>query len=68
MADLIKQTIIPASAVCDRYMISPRTLSRWTQRKTFPAPIRINGRRFFAITELETWDRMQLAARNEEGA
>jgi hypothetical protein len=66
MHALLEQTLLPANAVCARYMISPRTLSRW-MTNGFPDAVRINGRRFFVVSELDDWDRIQLAARNGEG-
>ncbi len=66
MHDIIKQALIPARAVCARYEISSRTLSRW-MANGFPKAARINGRRFFAVSELDEWDRTQLAARDGEG-
>lgn len=58
--------MLPARAVCERYKISSRTLTRWSERGDFPAPIRINARRYFDSSELDRWDARMKAARDEE--
>jgi predicted DNA-binding transcriptional regulator AlpA len=52
------QTYLQSSAVRARYGVSDMTIWRWLQNTSlgFPAPIRINGRRFWRLTELEEWE------------
>jgi hypothetical protein len=66
-------TIIPDSAdllpdplVAERYQVHLRTLYRWDDRPAlgFPKPIRINGRKYRRVNQLETWERWRAA--NEE--
>jgi len=59
------QTYLQSSAVRARYGVSDMTIWRWLQNTSlgFPAPIRINSRRFWRLTELEAWE----ASRSDEG-
>jgi predicted DNA-binding transcriptional regulator AlpA len=60
-----QQVYLPSSAVRIRYSVSDMTLWRWLRNTElgFPAPLRINGRRFWRLTELEAWE----ASRSVEG-
>jgi predicted DNA-binding transcriptional regulator AlpA len=60
-----QQVYLPSSAIRARYGISDMTVWRWLQNTSlsFPAPIRINGRRFWRLNELEAWE----ASRSAEG-
>jgi len=51
-------TYLPAGAVRARYGVSDMSIWRWLQDEAlgFPAPIRINRRRFWKLTELEAWE------------
>jgi predicted DNA-binding transcriptional regulator AlpA len=53
-----QQTYLPSSAVRARYGVSDMTIWRWLQNDKlgFPAPLRINGRRYWRLIELETWE------------
>jgi predicted DNA-binding transcriptional regulator AlpA len=51
-------TYLPAGAVRTRYGVSDMSLWRWLRDEAlgFPAPIRINRRRFWKLAELEAWE------------
>jgi len=51
-------TYLPAGAVRARYGVSDMSLWRWLRDEAlgFPAPIRINRRRFWKLAELEAWE------------
>jgi hypothetical protein len=51
--------------VAQRYDVSVRTLERWDLKPElgFPKPIRINGRRYRDLAELEAWERAQAKSR-----
>lgn len=56
---------LPAQKVRARYGgISDMSLWRWLKdpRTGFPQPIRINGRRFWSVADLETWERERALA------
>ena len=55
---LDQQTYVPAAQLCARYCISAMTVWRWLRDEElkFPRPIRINGRRFWSLAELEAWE------------
>ena len=45
--------------VCERFGVTRRTLSRWllSNNMNFPKPLMINGRLYFALAEIEVWER-----------
>ena len=51
--------MLPARNVCTRYSISRRTLDRWLANSGlgFPAPLVINGRRYWRLAQIEGWER-----------
>lgn len=51
-------TYLPARAVRARYGVSDMSLWRWLRDEAlgFPQPIRVNGRRFWQIAQLEAWE------------
>ena len=51
--------------VAQRYDVSVRTLERWDLKPElgFPKPIRINGRRYRDLAELEALERAQAKSR-----
>ena len=54
-----KPGLLPDRLVAEqRYHVVVRTLERWdrTPGLGFPPPIRINGRRYRSVTELDAWD------------
>jgi predicted DNA-binding transcriptional regulator AlpA len=52
------QTYLPAAQVRARYGVSDMSLWRWIRDEAlgFPHPLRINGRRFWKLTDLEAWE------------
>jgi predicted DNA-binding transcriptional regulator AlpA len=54
-------TRLPTRAVLARYDICDRTLDRWLADPDmkFPRPIIINRRRYFVLSEIEEWERLQ---------
>jgi predicted DNA-binding transcriptional regulator AlpA len=52
------QTYLPASQVRIRYGVSDMSLWRWLRDEAlgFPHPIRINGRRFWRLADLEAFE------------
>ncbi len=53
-----QQTYLQSSAIRARYGVSDMTIWRWLHNNElgFPAPLRINGRRFWRLTQLEAWE------------
>jgi predicted DNA-binding transcriptional regulator AlpA len=51
-------TFLTAGQVRARYSVSDMSLWRWLRDETlcFPHPMRINGRRFWRLSELEAWE------------
>jgi len=51
-------TYLPAGAVRARYGVSDMSIWRWLRHEAlgFPAPIRINHRRFWKLADLEAWE------------
>jgi DNA-binding transcriptional MerR regulator len=52
---------LDSAAVCERYNISTRTLSRWTDQGLLPAPVYFNRRKYWSREQLETRDKARLA-------
>ena len=52
------QTYLPASQVRTRYGVSDMSLWRWLHHNSlgFPHPLRINGRQFWKLEDLECWE------------
>lgn len=51
-------TYLPAHKVRIRYGVSDTSLWRWLRDDAlgFPHPLRINGRRFWKLADLEGWE------------
>ena len=66
MSSNLQTTFLPAGQVRSRYGVSDMAIWRWlhNERLGFPRPIRINGRRFWKRTDLESWE----ASRADESA
>ncbi len=60
------EDMLPAAQVLARYQVSDMTLFRWLKdaRLSFPQPIRINGRRYWRLADLQAFEVRQ-AARQE---
>jgi predicted DNA-binding transcriptional regulator AlpA len=50
---------LPISAVAARYGVTNRSIDRWMRSDTlnFPVPIYINSRKYWSVSDLETWER-----------
>jgi hypothetical protein len=62
--------LLPARQVCARYGIVERTLTRWLDSpiSEFPAPVVINGRRYFSAAALNAFDKRMTRAAGARGA
>jgi predicted DNA-binding transcriptional regulator AlpA len=49
---------LPAGQVRSRYGISDMALWRWlrNEQMNFPRPLRLNGRRYWKLADLEAWE------------
>jgi predicted DNA-binding transcriptional regulator AlpA len=58
---------LQTSKVRERYGTTDMTLWRWLHDETlaFPAPMRINGRRFWKLADLEAWESAKAAKSGE---
>jgi len=63
-----KRFFLPDRKVCERYSVSPMTLWRWDHDATlnFPRPIRIRGRKYRDLRELDTFDTTQAVMKSPE--
>jgi hypothetical protein len=54
--------LLPDPQVARRYNVVPRTLYRWDAQPAlgFPKPLRINGRKYRRIEQLENWERQRV--------
>jgi predicted DNA-binding transcriptional regulator AlpA len=54
---------MPTVQLARRFNVVPRTIERWLDdpRLAFPAPLRINGRRYWSLAEIESWERRKAA-------
>lgn len=50
---------LPDARVAQRYGVHITTLFRWDRNRqlSFPKPIRINGRKYRSVEQLDAWDR-----------
>jgi hypothetical protein len=46
---------IPAAKLADELGVSLRTITNWIASEVLPPPIHIRGRRYFKITEIQSW-------------
>ncbi|MCJ2019438.1 DNA-binding protein [Methylobacterium sp. E-065] len=53
--------LLPAAHVLARYQVSDMTLHRWLKNEclNFPKPIRINGRRYWRLGDLQLFESRQ---------
>ena len=56
-------TRLPTGAVAARYGVTTRSVDRWWKDPdlNFPQPIIINERKYWAVTDLEIWERQRVA-------
>jgi predicted DNA-binding transcriptional regulator AlpA len=52
--------LLPTNAVAERYGVTPRCLARWVDGLGFPAPQKINERKYWRESQLREWDRVRL--------
>ncbi len=64
------KTYYPRAKTGHRYNVADRTIARWAADPElgFPKPIIINGRWFFALDDLEAWERSRATASNSKKA
>ena len=48
---------LSTSATARRFGVSNRSIDRWLANGIFPKPIRINGRKYWAVRDLEQFER-----------
>ena len=55
------EDLLPAAHLLARYRVSDMTLFRWLKdpKLGFPQPIRINGRRYWRLTDLQAFEARQ---------
>ncbi|MGH6866402.1 MAG: helix-turn-helix transcriptional regulator [Methyloceanibacter sp.] len=60
----MSERFLPSAAVRARYSVSDMSLWRWLRDEAlaFPQPIRINGRRFWRLADLEEWEASRQSA------
>ncbi len=61
MNQVPNKTYLPRKQVRERYNVADRTIARWTAdpELAFPQPLVINDRQFFALDEIEAFERMR---------
>jgi hypothetical protein len=54
---------LPTGAVAARYGVTTRSVDRWWKNPdlNFPQPIIVNQRKYWALTDLEIWERQRIA-------
>jgi hypothetical protein len=52
--------LLPTTAVAERYGVTPRSVTRWTDESDFPKPEIINTRKYWRESRLRAWDRARL--------
>lgn len=67
---LDNMTYLTSAKVRARYGVSDMSLHRWEKDPTsrFPKPIRINGRRFWALDNLQAYERGLVVSKVTEAA
>ena len=68
MSQELTKTYLTGPQTSRRYGVNDRTVSRWEADTTleFPQPMLVRGRKFFALDELERWERSR--ASNKKAA
>ena len=64
------KTFLTGPQVAHRYGVADRSISRWEAdpKLGFPRAMMINTRKFFALDELETWERSRAAPSHQKAA
>ena len=70
MPDANIKTYLPGPQVSRRYGIDQRSLHRWRNDPAlnFPAAMIVHGRTFFALDELEAWEKTRAAPSSHKQA
>src|SRR6516164_3651625 len=63
-----ESTRLPTGAVAQRYGVSTRSVDRWWKdsQLNFPQPIIVRQRKYWALADLETWERKRAAGEPKE--
>ena len=58
-----KTDLLPDPQVAQRDKVTPRTINNWDRQPElgFPPAVRINGRKYRHLHELESWERQRVA-------
>jgi len=61
MNQVPNKTFLTRKQVRERYNVADRTVARWVADPElgFTQPLVINDRQFFALDEIETWERLR---------
>jgi len=61
---------LPDKLVCERYGICPSTLFRWDADENlgFPKPLRVRGRKYRDVAELDQFDALRAAKSSDTQA
>ena len=70
MSDALTKTYLKGPQTARRYGVDNRSLHRWRNDPdlNFPVAMIVHGRTFFALDELETWERSRAAPSNQKAA
>ena len=70
MSQVTTKTYIPGPQVSRRYGVDSRTLHRWRNdpELNFPAAMIVRDRTFFALDELEAWEKSRAAPSHQKAA
>ena len=70
MSNNIARTYLPGPQTARRYGVSDRTIARWEAdpELDFPRSMTVNGRKFFALDELEAWEKLRAQPSNQKAA
>ena len=62
--------LLPDSLVAERYKVTTRTIDRWDrdQNLEFPEALRIRGRKYRRINQLENWERQRATSDERRGS
>ncbi|WP_131113671.1 DNA-binding protein [Lichenihabitans psoromatis] len=65
-----QNTYLPRPQTARRYGVTERSIARWTLDPDlgFPQPMNINGRLFFAVEQLEAWEKTRAVTFNRKAA
>jgi hypothetical protein len=63
MADLQEARRLTTERVAERFDVVARTVERWERdrRLGFPQPLKIHGRKYWKLADIENWERARAA-------